>query len=245
MASAVPAFTKTHATLLRNFLSSPQRPKSTLTYPQLAGFLFSLANGPELIPPSEWMPMVFNDQEARYETQEEAELVLQAMMALYNDCCRERTEGSAMLPPGCEIRPQPLDNLADDAPLSQWARGFLTGHSYLDDLWNDYTSDELDEDLGSLVMVLTFFASRKLAEAYRKEGNGKRSLEQLAETVVTIFPDAMFEYAHLGRAIYQARREAGALDPTTPACRKPGRNDPCPCGSGKKFKKCCGGTVVS
>jgi preprotein translocase subunit SecA len=22
--------------------------------------------------------------------------------------------------------------------------------------------------------------------------------------------------------------------------RKPGRNDPCPCGSGKKYKKCCG-----
>jgi hypothetical protein len=22
---------------------------------------------------------------------------------------------------------------------------------------------------------------------------------------------------------------------------KVGRNDPCPCGSGKKFKKCCGG----
>ena len=22
--------------------------------------------------------------------------------------------------------------------------------------------------------------------------------------------------------------------------KKPGRNDPCPCGSGKKFKRCCG-----
>lgn len=22
--------------------------------------------------------------------------------------------------------------------------------------------------------------------------------------------------------------------------KEPGRNDPCPCGSGKKFKKCCG-----
>ena len=22
--------------------------------------------------------------------------------------------------------------------------------------------------------------------------------------------------------------------------KKPGRNDPCPCGSGKKYKKCCG-----
>ena len=24
------------------------------------------------------------------------------------------------------------------------------------------------------------------------------------------------------------------------AAAAPGRNDPCPCGSGKKFKKCCG-----
>jgi len=23
---------------------------------------------------------------------------------------------------------------------------------------------------------------------------------------------------------------------------RPGRNDPCPCGSGKKYKKCCGAT---
>ena len=28
------------------------------------------------IPPSEWIPLVFNDQEARYETQDEAEQVL-------------------------------------------------------------------------------------------------------------------------------------------------------------------------
>lgn len=25
--------------------------------------------------------------------------------------------------------------------------------------------------------------------------------------------------------------------------KKPGRNDPCPCGSGKKYKKCCGRNV--
>ena len=32
------------------------------------------------------------------------------------------------------------------------------------------------------------------------------------------------------------------LTPRTPARREaqPERNDPCPCGSGKKFKKCCG-----
>jgi uncharacterized protein len=240
--SVIPTFTATHAALLRTFLSSPQRVKGAMTYPQLAGFLFSMANAPELIPPSEWMPMAFNDQDARYETQGEAERVLQAMMALYNDCGRERTEGSAPLPPGCDIRPQPLDNLGDDAPLSQWARGFLTGHTYLDDIWNEYTPDELDEELGSMLMVLTFFTSPKLADAYHKEGKGKTSLEQLADTVVMIFPDALMEYAHLGWSIFQARREAGDLGQEPSDHPKIGRNDPCLCGSGKKFKKCCGAT---
>lgn len=213
-----------------------------MTYPQLAGFLFSMANAPELISPSEWMPIAFNDQEALYETRDEAEHVLQAMMALYNVCGRERTEESASLPPGCEIRPRPMDNLSDDAPLRQWARGFLTGHSYLDEIWNDYTPKEFDEDLGSILMVLTFFASPELAEAYLKDGKKKTSLTQFAETVVEIFPNAMIEYAHLGRSIFRARREAGDLGQEPLNRPKIGRNDPCPCGSGRKFKKCCGAT---
>ena len=33
-------------------------------------------------------------------------------------------------------------------------------------------------------------------------------------------------------------RKVRVLEPRV--APKPGRNDPCPCGSGKKFKKCCG-----
>lgn len=238
--SAIPTFTDTHATLLRTFLSSSHRPKGTMTYPQLAGFLFSMANAPELIPPSEWLPIVFNDQEAWYETRSEAEEVTQTMMALYNNCVRGQVKGKVSLPPGCEIRPQPMDNLGDDAPLSQWARGFMAGHTYLDEIWNEYTPDELDEEFGAILMVLTFFASPTLADVYHKEGKGKTSLEQLADTVVTIFPDALNEYAHLGWSIFQARRESGDLGQEPSAHQTIGRNDPCPCGSGKKFKKCCG-----
>jgi uncharacterized protein len=243
MKSMIPAFTETHAALLHDFLTSSQRPKDTMTYPQLAGFLFTMANAPELIPPSEWLPIVFNDQDAGYETQSEAERVLQAMMSLYNDCGRKRAEGSASLPPGCEIRPQPLDNLDADAPLSNWAQGFLTGHTYLEDLWSRYTPDKLDKEMGAVLMALTFFSSPRLAAAYHKEGKGKTSLERLAETVVMIFPDAMVEYAHLGRSIFQARREAGDLGQEPSDRPKVGRNDPCLCGSGKKFKKCCGATT--
>jgi len=31
--------------------------------------------------------------------------------------------------------------------------------------------------------------------------------------------------------------------PASPKTRQPGRNDPCPCGSGKKFKNCCAGRI--
>ncbi|GKS65342.1 hypothetical protein YTPLAS72_26460 [Nitrospira sp.] len=119
MIPTVRPLTDVQATLLTRFLSSPQRPMDTFSYPQLAGFLFSVANGPELIQPSEGIPLVFNDQSAQYKTEEEANDVLQAMMALYNDCLRERTGGTWSLPPGCEMRPQAMDNLTTDAPLSQ------------------------------------------------------------------------------------------------------------------------------
>jgi hypothetical protein len=36
------------------------------------------------------------------------------------------------------------------------------------------------------------------------------------------------------------RRSLGRTPVTIPAAQQVGRNEPCPCGSGKKFKKCCG-----
>jgi len=39
--------------------------------------------------------------------------------------------------------------------------------------------------------------------------------------------------------IFNRGEDAGPTQPVTKG-RKTGRNDPCPCGSGKKFKKCCG-----
>jgi SEC-C motif-containing protein len=44
---------------------------------------------------------------------------------------------------------------------------------------------------------------------------------------------------HEGRWYYQDGDVKGA-QPVTRSAPKIGRNDPCPCGSGKKHKKCCG-----
>jgi preprotein translocase subunit SecA len=44
------------------------------------------------------------------------------------------------------------------------------------------------------------------------------------------------------RELDQARLAGGGVNPVQQVVRgdKVGRNDPCPCGSGKKYKKCCG-----
>jgi uncharacterized protein YecA (UPF0149 family) len=41
-------------------------------------------------------------------------------------------------------------------------------------------------------------------------------------------------------ALYAWRERQGAIVDPVAAVTKVGRNDPCPCGSGKKHKKCCG-----
>jgi uncharacterized protein len=46
---------------------------------------------------------------------------------------------------------------------------------------------------------------------------------------------------HRDRAAAAAAAQASGRGGTPTARQKPGRNDPCPCGSGRKFKKCCGG----
>ncbi len=45
------------------------------------------------------------------------------------------------------------------------------------------------------------------------------------------------------RSIYRASSAARIQAPNPPSGDKPGRNVPCPCGSGKKFKRCCGNEV--
>jgi uncharacterized protein len=237
----LPSLTPAMAERLADFLAAPQRPGGTMSYGECAGFLFAVSCSPEMIQPSEWIPLIFGEQDAAYATLEEAKEILPALMALYNHINGEVYEGSPALPTGCDMRAQASRNLDEDAPLSQWAQGFIHGHDWLSRLWDEYTPDALSDELGSMLMALSFFASRQLAEAFHAElGKQGKSLEEMCDDILRLLPDAMANYAQLGRSISQALREQRAAERTPARSMKIGRNDPCPCGSGKKYKKCCG-----
>jgi hypothetical protein len=126
----------------------------------------------------------------------------------------------------------PAIGISRKTSTSRWGLGY----DYLAEVWNEYRPDELDEDFGALLMTLSFFTSPKLAEAYHQDTKGKGSLEQFAKTVIEIFPDAMREYAHLGRSIYQTRLETGDLDSHRQALGRPDAMIPVHAAAGKSLR---------
>jgi len=137
----------------------------------------------------------------------------------------------------------------------------------LDVLWKDHlhTMDGLREAIG-----MRSYAQRDPKAEYQREGFAlfggmeHRADEQIVEMVFKFaFPQARVQStaqqaASSAQPHATAPRAREAAPPTAPgvggggpstaaaaaatgkAAGKVGRNDPCPCGSGKKFKKCCG-----
>ncbi len=112
----------------------------------------------------------------------------------------------------------------------------------IDTHWKDHllAMDHLKEGIG-----LRGYGQKEPLSEYKREGFQMFSamierikqdtLEQLFRVQVTsdpMLPAPKVQPVHLnrGESVPPARRET----------KKVGRNDPCPCGSGKKYKKCCG-----
>ena len=235
--------------LLAEFLEHPARPDGTLWFHELQGFLFAIASSPETIAPSEWLPMIGDDEGLNFADQDEAQEILGLVMALYNEVNTAVLERSNALPMGCAFDTDILKNFEVNSPISQWSRGFASGHDWLAEVWEEYLIDELDEECGATLMILSFFGSKKLANAYFSDVRPSRrksddeSFEEFAKTMRKMFPDALASYAHIGRSIFEAVLEHSQGGGEPAVSNKIGRNEPCPCGSGRKFNKCCGSQV--
>jgi uncharacterized protein YecA (UPF0149 family) len=98
---------------------------------------------------------------------------------------------------------------------------------------------DFEEEFSATLMALSFFSSRNIAEAFAAE-TSQQDVSALAKTIRRVFPDAVAEYARLGRPIHKVLIEDQGIRTEPRRTIKVGRNDPCLCGSGKKYKRCCG-----
>ena len=163
-----------------------------------------MLNGPELIPPSEWIPEVFGGVEPEYANADQARSVMDELMALDNACVALLATNPAGLPAGVVFRQPPLANFDDGAPLAAWARGFARGYGWIEDSW-----DGVPEEFGSVIAALSFFASRAFAAAvFDKPAS---ALPELAAATLEVFPDAAADYQNVGQSA------AAAVDEPEPA----------------------------
>jgi uncharacterized protein len=204
---------------------------------ELDGFFAALICGPEMVLPSEYLPEIWgfesNGEDAPFDSVEELQEFVDLLMRHWNNIAQTLSSGEIFLP---------FLQEDDDGVVcaNDWACGFMRGVEMRHEAWLELFNDE--EHAGPLVPILALFHEHDPDPEMRpyKEPVSAELREELivgAAAAVTI----LYKYFAPHR-----RRAATARD-TIPPHRKQskiGRNDPCPCGSGKKYKRCCGQTVV-
>ncbi|MEE4639451.1 MAG: UPF0149 family protein [Wenzhouxiangella sp.] len=241
-AGDVPEFQAKHRQVLIEF-GDRHAHNQAMSWPQTAGFLFAVQACPDLVMPSEWIEIV--QGEAIFADLEEARAVSEARMALMNwisDCFHQ---DQPAIPVDCTPGPEPLRILETENNFSQWCRGVAAGHSWLEQSWDQVLKEdsEADRALSMALILFTFFDSQTMAERVVKEmaresSSNAPTLEELASKFHGLIEQAALEYAAIGLASRQAPSAPPAQSPVR--SEKIGRNQPCPCGSGQKYKKCCG-----
>ena len=118
----------------------------------------------------------------------------------------------------------------------------------VDSLWKDHllSMDHLKEGIG-----LRGYAQQNPLVVYKKEGYElfQDMIERVKEETLGILyriqiaePEKIDEYSQPREQpmVFSGGGEPERKKPQKRLAKKIGRNAPCPCGSGKKFKKCCG-----
>jgi uncharacterized protein len=205
----------------------------------LDGFLSALAVGPETVPAEEWQPQVWGGKTPRWDGAEEAAEV-DALLAGHVRLVELRVRhGGDDLPdrlaPLIWLPEDPTAHSDDALDIGcDWAYGFLRGMEVRETAWYAW----LDEHPWIEEIVAMFdrlVSGEVLVENDAEDGNVEPETVTYAERlgIVVEIPGMLADLHH---------HRIDALTPRTPLRREtlPGRNDPCPCGSGKKYKKCHG-----
>jgi uncharacterized protein len=197
----------------------------------LDGFFAALACCPDFILPSEYLPVIqageTEDGDLVFESLEETQRFMALVSQHWNHVNHQLTHGEIYLP-------LILQNDHGDSNGNDWAKGFLAGTHLRHDIWAELIDDE--EKGGDIVPIMALAYENHPDPAMR---SFKEPIddEKRTELMVASAAGVMRIHTH-----FQKQRDAYLPETTAPFVRsgpKIGRNDPCPCGSGKKYKRCC------
>jgi len=214
---------------LEELLESEAFKGEAMLLDELQGFLCAIASGPEPVLPHDWLPVVLGEA-PRYDSEAQADEVLGLLMRFFNQIAEDLHAGSE---PALILYPVDEENSCyDHAP---WADGYLLGSEMGGQPWLEAAGGH-SEELADLLDAF-FLLNGSFKEEAGATGQSWLSEEAEARAV----RNAEAELPGLVLTIYRFWRALAEKPvPEVRESAKTGRNDACPCGSGKKFKQCCG-----
>jgi uncharacterized protein len=217
---------------------------------QLDGFLAGLICAPRVVLPSAYVPAIFGDAEPEFPDLATAQRFFALLMRRHNEIAAALNAPIERLDDPRAYEPYLIDwddnkdiarQMVEAGELPRipaygelWASGFLHAVHLTQEDWK--AVPEGDEDGAQLVddslsSILALVPDDDEADAATGATSDERDA-RMADALIAVYDlrhywrDVQFER---DRNREPVRREA-----------KVGRNDPCPCGSGKKFKLCHG-----
>jgi uncharacterized protein len=210
---------------LMGFLVSRQVPDNTMTFEMIDGFFTALVIGPATVMPSEYLPVIWGSDDGDgplWDSTEQAQYFMNLLMKHWNAIAARRSADAPHAPFIVEF---------GNAERGQvWAKGFVVGMELGRAGW-----EPIFKNSRAAEVLMSIFALVRDEPDLFADSMPPKVLDEIVDHLPVIIQSI---------AAYWR-------DPDTPLPRreqlllstKIGRNEPCPCGSGKKFKKCCGNTA--
>ena len=191
---------------------------------QFDGLVAGVLVCPDLILPGEWLPLVWGgdgEESANFKDMRHMREVTAMVMEHYNALATtlQRGRGYAAI--------FDIDSRHDETLWEIWMEGFDAAISLRPGAWLEMAKSP-DEIFGQTIGIMM-----NLADIARGESElPQESIDRLTLEAPGLIP-GLVEILNEWRM----ENHSGMAVPAQAA--KAGRNDPCPCGSGKKYKKCC------
>jgi|CXWL01.1.fsa_nt_gi uncharacterized protein len=208
------------------FLASPTAPPTAMRPVELDGYLAGVIVAPEMIPPSRWLEGLWGRDQPVFDSAAQMRMVIGAVMNHYNDIAVPIRNGLESLKAEQPHAYRPLFQPADSKPqhdvVRSWAAGFAKAMTLTPAAWSSLIEDDR---MHALISPLVGFMDMG-GPAFEPADN----IDELLDAAAAAIPRAVIVLGELARLRARRTRHVNT-----------GRNDSCSCGSGRKYKFCCGG----
>ena len=222
--------------LLGSLAAAPGSPRIVQSPLELDGYLTGVIVTPQTAPIRlhRWIAGLWSEDEPIFDDTAVMKAVLDAVIERCNaitaaiDRSLDRLEAEKI----CDY--QPLFRVGDGKPshdsVRLWARGLWKAMTLAPDTWTALMKGERGQTL--LRPFVGFFEpdQHQPFDIDRPE-----NLDEILDEDAASIPHTILILRNLARR--RSAKQLASTDTRRPS--KIGRNDPCPCGSGQKYKRCC------